>query len=277
MNLLSLEIPDDPVQLPDWLEAQLVGLHLGELVAELTAIHGQGMGGSLQAVCGNQLDEVLQNGLARFSHATLQELLRQPQLLLDLQERIFIEGGEYWRTVPRTQEHQARVAAVWERLKQEPRDRSRGQYRPRFLAALALATALTLLFGWWVQTPRDPVWGWNRPGVFAVAMAQDEYLNHLADRANEWFQQPRETRAQLQQRLREFRQACDDLIAAPHPQLEPELRDVLRTRCRNWAQKFDDQRVALENGAEVAEVRQAADETVTKLIGALRQQFPDRG
>lgn len=281
MNLTAMEIPDDPARLPGWLEEQIVGLHLGELVAELRAIHGSVTASQtadnldLARACEDRLPDVLETGLALLPRTALRNLLCQPQLLLDLQQEVFISGGDYWRTVRRTDEHQARVAAGWMRLQSGPPSPppARGRHRRTLVAAMALATALTLLLGWWLQAPQELPWGWNRPGMFTAALAQEAYLEQLAAGADEWFQQPRETRAELQQRLREFRQACDQLLAAAHPQLEPALREELLKRCRNWATKFDEQLAQLEADADVAEVRQAADETVTRLVGAIRSGF----
>ena len=41
MNLIALEIPEDPALLPGWLEEHLVSTDLAALVAELEAVHGQ--------------------------------------------------------------------------------------------------------------------------------------------------------------------------------------------------------------------------------------------
>ena len=98
MTLHSLEIPDDPVQLPRWLENHIVGLDLAPLVAELSAVHGTPAvpGPSIRELLGDRLPAVLTDGLGTLPSTLLVYLLMRPQLLLDLQELVFAEGGAYW-------------------------------------------------------------------------------------------------------------------------------------------------------------------------------------
>ena len=81
MRLLAMDIPDDPAELPGWLERHLVGLDLAALVAELEAVHGLPTGPvpTVRDVLGDRLDAVLAGGLARLPHEVLGRLLRQPQ------------------------------------------------------------------------------------------------------------------------------------------------------------------------------------------------------
>ena len=53
------------------------------------------------------------HGLSCLDFTHLQGLLIHPARLLELQERIFLDGGEHWRTVPRTDEHLQQVAVGW--------------------------------------------------------------------------------------------------------------------------------------------------------------------
>ena len=79
MNLVAMNIPDDPAALPGWLESHLVGPDLGRLTAELTAIHGDHPAGSLAAVLGGSLPAVLGRGLGVLPAAALRQLLQHPQ------------------------------------------------------------------------------------------------------------------------------------------------------------------------------------------------------
>ncbi len=101
MTIHVLDIPDDPAQLPRWLEQKLVGLDLAALVAELTAVHGAPAQSSptVREVLGDQLDTVLASGLGGVSRGTLGYLMLRPQLLLELQELVFVSGGPYWDRV----------------------------------------------------------------------------------------------------------------------------------------------------------------------------------
>src|SRR5262245_17287775 len=98
MSLHAMEIPDDPAQLPGWLEGHLLGLGLAELVAGLTAVHGAARRGgpSLEEVLGQRRQAVLTGGLRELPRDALRQLLLHPQLLLELQELVLTEGTGYW-------------------------------------------------------------------------------------------------------------------------------------------------------------------------------------
>src|SRR5687767_1355847 len=103
MKLIAMTIPDDPAELAGWLERRLVGLDLAALVAELSAIHGDrpSAAGELDALLGGHRDAVLNQGLSALPAAGLRELMRRPSVLLELQELILIDGGDYWRSLAR--------------------------------------------------------------------------------------------------------------------------------------------------------------------------------
>jgi len=67
MSLELLEIPDDVLHWPGWLERQLVGLHLRDLVAQLKLISDNRPSPTIEEVCGEQLEQLLQNGLVALS------------------------------------------------------------------------------------------------------------------------------------------------------------------------------------------------------------------
>jgi hypothetical protein len=95
MRLVAIEIPDEPADLAPWLERVLVGPDLGALIAELEAVHGDPSGVTISAntLIGPDLAAVLDGGLSKVPLSKLKQLLRQPRLLLDLQELIF-GGGQ---------------------------------------------------------------------------------------------------------------------------------------------------------------------------------------
>ncbi|MDA1018483.1 MAG: hypothetical protein O3A00_29005 [Planctomycetota bacterium] len=68
----------------------------------------------------------------------------------------------------------------------------------------------------------------------------------------------------------EFRIGCDALIRAKHSPLKPEDRDWLIERCKTWSGNLNEHIAALEGGADVMETRSAADETIHKLMNAIR-------
>src|SRR2546421_7439834 len=113
MTLYALDIPDDPAQLPGWLERHLVGLDLGALVAELAAVHGAAPGGGppIQELLGGSLELVPTRGLRAVPPVVLKQLLVQPHRLLDLQEWVLSRGGPYWERLSASQPPVADLAA----------------------------------------------------------------------------------------------------------------------------------------------------------------------
>jgi hypothetical protein len=101
-------------------------------------------------------------------------------------------------------------------------------------------------------------------------VSADRYLNGLADAAEDWFKKRPEKPADLARRLNEFRQGCSTLILAPHQPLAAKDRQWLVDKCRAWAVKLDRHLTDVEAGKDVLQVRREADETVEKLIAALR-------
>lgn len=98
-----LDIPDDPAEMPAWLDRQIAGADLHEIVAELAAVHGAAPGGGsaeadeVSRWLGPSLPAVLARGTAALEGRRVGELLRTPRLLPGLQELVFVEGGEYWQ------------------------------------------------------------------------------------------------------------------------------------------------------------------------------------
>lgn len=298
MNLHALDIPDAPADLAPWLERQVTGLHLAELVAELAAVHGTGTGRErrLDDVLGPHLTRVLESGLSSVPHPVLRDLLRHPRSLLELQERLLIEGGAYWDSIEEPSDTvRNQVVRGWQHVSQllgedatatvpelrrvDPESASRPATRARrggFVLKLLAAAALLVIgfflgdrFG--VQPPQVASgWGWQRPGALDAGGSQAEYLNHLADSAEEWFKKRPDTPAALAKRISEFRDGCTTLLLAEHTPLAAETKQWLRERCSAWAGKLDAHRTGLEAGQAVPAVRDAADETIRKLINALR-------
>ncbi|MBI1916752.1 MAG: hypothetical protein HYS12_18760 [Planctomycetes bacterium] len=297
MKLLALDIPDNPAELPSWLERELVGFRLGELVAELSAVSGgTGQRPSLREVLGGRLQATLDRGLGELPAETLKHLLLWPHLLLDLQERVFNEGGSYWeRLGPASGPPAEAVERGRNRLEtflgaekwlREPLPRVLALRRAaRYFgpALVGLATAAAVLFMVSLSQHHgerppthvpslDTAWGWNKPDAFSANAAAGPYLKTLADEAKEWFNKRPEDSIALARRLTEFRQGCAMLILSDHQPLSPADRQWLVNRCRLWARNVDRHLNALEAGVDWRQVRTDADETVEKLIEALRQR-----
>lgn len=285
MKLHALTIPEDDAQLPSWLERQLVGPHLAALIAELEAVHGRPKSPlGVDEVIGGQLPDVLDRGLRTLPRETIQRLLTQPRLLVELQARVLVEGSSYWDTVAAdspelrdmSDKGRRRFPEFLRRDDQPATIAIRVAWfqRPLFVSLVTTAAVLCVVFAvfhW--QSSEVPVqtgWGWNKPGALREDVAADDYLNSLADAAEDWFnQQPQDPRA-LAARISQFRQGCSTLILADHEPLSADDRQWLVGKCRAWAGKLDGHIADLESGRDPSEVREEASATVTSLISALR-------
>ncbi|MFM7056457.1 MAG: hypothetical protein ACKO2P_06000 [Planctomycetota bacterium] len=96
MKLQIFHLPTDPNLIPDWLEQQIVGTSLAQLIAELHAVHGGLQNKKLQEISGNSHPSLLQTGLRALSPAQIQQLLQNPATLGELQEEVFVGGYLYW-------------------------------------------------------------------------------------------------------------------------------------------------------------------------------------
>lgn len=96
MSLEILSIPTDRSRLVTWLEQNLTGFQLGQLVAELSVVHVATVELTLQEICGSELNYVMESGLSVLSDAQISLLLTNPTSLLDLQEHAFVCGSLYW-------------------------------------------------------------------------------------------------------------------------------------------------------------------------------------
>ena len=285
MKLTAFEIPENVDQQPEWLERQLMGLQLQEVVANLHAVHSsENDEQALESICGDQLKTVLQSGLSALSQEQFQLLLTTPNALFVLQEHIFEQGSEYWLKIPADEELRSQQKNSWQQIAtelhidsqqktvvKEPTagalSRSRWILR---LVTLAAVVLLSLLIA--EQFKPAPGWGWNNPAALQADLTDKEYLHHLADGAQEWYNKIPETREELAIRITQFRQGCETLIHAPHPPLQEVDREWLKERCQAWAEKLDQNLADLEAGKSVETVQAAANATIDKLITALRKR-----
>jgi hypothetical protein len=298
MRLLAMDIPDDPAELPGWLERHLVGLDLAALVAELEAVHGLPTGPvpTVRDVLGDRLDTVLAGGLERLPHEVLGRLLRQPRLLLELQEQVLVAGGDYWDRVDRpSADLDAGIGRDREWLDAFlrspdgikpatdvlPRFAPGAWYRRPWFVGLATAASVLVLVGAYeLQRPTpdkqlviaESGWGWNRPGAVRQDLPAPAYLGRLADSATEWYQKRPDDPVALARRISDLRQGCSVLILAEHKPLPAEDRKWLAEKCRTWAAKLDSHLAAVEAGEDPLKVRAGVDETVRNLVEALRQR-----
>ena len=268
MNLAAFDLPEETQALSEWLVSQLTGDNLSSVVTQLSAVHAdQDQDLTLGTVCGDQWENILQDGFSELTQTQLQQLLTHPYLLLELQELLLLEGSDFWQKHFLSQNNDSEITV------QQPVDYKKSSYRK--IAVLGFVSAALICVAVFLnQQPSAPAgWGWNRPGALTADIPANQYLNRLADSANEWFKKPTETKASLITRLTQFRAGCETLINAPHPQLSPEDRVWLIERCQAWADKLDEQIVALQKGTTDLKTADAsADALINKLVKALRNR-----
>lgn len=289
MNITALDIPQDDAQLAKWLERQLVGCDLGDLVAGLLAVGGRAEIPMLDSLLEGRVGAVLQSGLGVLSPSKLRELIGNPISLMELQERVFVQGGAYWDEVPRAAEHldaARRVATrVAERHADEMSSPVLAPTAPSRRAWMACAIAASLLLGlgvWRISssTPSPGThkgWGFDRPGVLAQELSAPDYLLMLAAAAGEWSNKTPQTREELHLRLQQFVRGCDTLLAAEHLQLSADDRTWLLGRCRVWRSQLARMIAALNAGKSVSEIRSDANEQVRSMAESLRDRAESIG
>ncbi len=311
MKIAWLDMPDDPTELARWLERQLVGMELLELIESLERARTR-LGcdnepdPSLENDLQSALPAILEEGLSAAPPALIRRLLKRPRTLAQLQDRILEQGGRYWTELPCAEPQRQRIETIWQAVQADPDVRrtwsggsesggkrtpspgvgrmapAAGQRRrwiaPYWLGGIVLAASLLVAaFVFWPTSAGDQAWGWNRPGVMTAA-TRAEYLERLADAADEWFSLQRDEPRQLQQRLEELVAGCQRLIDAPHEPLPESDRDWLVEKCRAWKETLDGQLAEIRRSPDSFErVRPAADETVQKLVTALRTRAASPG
>ncbi len=278
MTIYALEIPNDDAAVPRWLEEQLARPELPQLVAELRAVSSAEPAPSLNQVLGSSRESMLEQGLGVLRAEQRSQILAHPELLYDLQELVYASGGEYWLKLLSGDSERRAAQAIWPKVQQatEPTATPVNEtFSRRSIVMAIMSLAAAVLIGFYAMNSQRGLgaYGWNKPGVFDVALEKPAYLQHLADRANEWFDQKPTNAAQLASRMKAFRESCDKLLAAQHPQLPAADRDWLYERCRLWAGKIDASLAKLNaDPSQLKAVNAEMDETVKKLMTALRER-----
>lgn len=288
MSVLILNMPDDPKQIPSWIEEQIVGTELQAVVSELSVIHSpQGSAPSLDEVLKESRSSILASGLSRLTMPQIQSLLVHPQLLLELQEEVAISGGDFWcerasrnaKTSEQIERHWAGIStqiAEQESVSSVASSAGLLARRKRASAILAAASILAAacLLLWQTSQPPEPLpgWGWQASGVLTQEADAPQHLRNLASAASEWFNKRPDSAADLAIRIGQFRSGCSLVMLAEHRPLAQKDRRWLVERCRVWAGKLDESRNRLESGVTVDEVQAEVDATLTRLVAALESR-----
>lgn len=292
MTLAITTMPADPRDWPRWLDEQLVGDRLGDVVDEFNALGtSQVTGSSLNEMLGSHREDLLARGTAAIPEPVRRQLLGAPAHLLELQEMVLLEGGPYWEALPRPrrlvemlEQSRGAILSSIQPTQLTGAEPARPVLAKRELLrwAVSFATTACLLVAgvliW--QGTRPPTvtssnavaWGWAKPGALPQSATASEYYEALAQSGEQWFKQRPSDRAEVAKRVNELRQGCSVLLVSDHPPLSADQSRDLKDRCRKWATQFDAALVKLETGSDPVEVRTEIDGVVQKLITYLNSQ-----
>jgi hypothetical protein len=302
MNPLALELPEDQSLWATWLDHQVVGPDLRLLVRQWELLAGvsselssersseESWEQRLVSQFTDQLPKILANGLGALSNDELQRFLRQPRLLLALQEQVFMSGGPYWERLSRsemhldettrsssklrttvrelaqsdgTKENQAEVSSSFEKTSTQQSNRI--LLRTVLMLATLAASALIAVF---LMQPRNKGSFFDRTGLVVSSLEGREFTKSLAVAIREdWDADSPD--AEFRNQLRSLRDSCERLLVADLHQLSPAVALDLKTRCRKWQTSFSEMLDVLETGRPVSEVRQEANQVVDRLVRVL--------
>jgi hypothetical protein len=302
MNPLALELPEDQSLWATWLDHQVVGPDLRLLVRQWELLAGvsselssersseESWEQRLVSQFTDQLPKILANGLGALSNDELQRFLRQPRLLLALQEQVFMSGGPYWERLSRsemhldettrsssklrttvrelaqsdgTKENQAEVSSSFEKTSTQQSNRI--LLRTVLMLATLAASALIAVF---LMQPRNQGSFFDRTGLVVSSLEGREFTKSLAVAIREdWDADSPD--AEFRNQLRSLRDSCERLLVADLHQISPAVALDLKTRCRKWQTSFSEMLDVLETGRPVSEVRQEANQVVDRLVRVL--------
>lgn len=308
MSIILLTIPETSADWPEWLDQQLMGSTLVHLIDELqllsstvapkasdsAADQNQTEATTSEVTLADiadaeQLNQVLESGTSAFTINQFQLLFGHPELLLDLQQRILESGGEFWRRFELPTEMQAMSGRILQKLdlRESPRSSNARPASPGGAASTAgpqgdrrklmwLASSLVavlLLIGMLQLMPEvaQPA-GLSNPALFtAEVQSAQEWFDLVAAAGQTWQTEQHLDAEQLLQALSETSEACDRLIANPHPVLNSAQQTWFVTKCQNWKTKLDETHAALSAGElSFQEAKAQADGIMSKLVTVLQ-------
>ncbi|MEW4561062.1 hypothetical protein AB1K70_00960 [Bremerella sp. JC770] len=283
MALTSLNIPEDPQLLAEWLEALICSDELSLAAVQWEVLAGPRTDTETMTWAETQLAEIDAVGLKSLPEDELRQLMSQPSALLELQEHILAECPPYWQNRLQGDPSSTSADAIWARVESQldaspasPAVVEAKQHKsPRLWSGLGavLAIAACLMIGVWVmQPPAKPTgWGFNAPGVLESARSEDELLETLADATHAWFNKRPETREDLELRLKQFDAGCQKLLAAELAPLQQSTHTAVDEICQKTRDAIAGYLVQLDEGGDPLAIRGEADQTVTTLEETLRK------
>ena len=306
MNPLATELPEDHSLWATWLDHQVVGPDLRLLVRQWELLAGinselfpeESWEQRLVSQFSDQLPKILANGLGALSSDELLRFLRQPRLLMALQEQVFLNGGPYWERLSRSEIHVEEASGISSKVRAAVRefDQAEGAREHRLhvsssseksstlpstesstksfsrsplrMALMLAAVAASALIAVFLMQPRDQGRYFARTGLIVSSLEGRDFTKSLAVAIREdWDTDSSDE--EFRNQLRSLRDSCERLLAADLRQLSPAVAQDLKTRCKKWQASFSEMLDGLDTGRPVSEVRQEANQLVERLVTVL--------
>jgi len=307
----ALCLPDDRKEWAAWLEKQILSLQLTTLVEQLITLgsnHPPEI--TFQAWLANDQDNVMKYGLQKHVDTPRIELVvRNPALLLDLQQLVLLEGEEYWLQLPKLQSQidqsvcnqvlariakpnnspeNVAIAATQNKtaistFDTDVSESSRNltiastatNKRALWTALVAVTAAAIMLVIF------NPFYDSKRGEFFAATELQMPAetpklaLNRMAQRVRSDWKRDTGSSYNLKQQLIAFRDSCDLLIDGPLVQtldgMPIETIEDVRNRCRKWKTRATELIASIETGASLDTIQQEANTMIETLTNKLEE------
>ncbi len=288
-NMIAFDIPESPDEIAKWLESIICEGDLRSLVAQLISVHGVAdQRIEIDAFLAEDRQAMLAQGLCALPASKIQSLLMTPVLLLDLQQKIMAEGGDYWRdkfqsavgqeTIQRTNKVIAEILEK-QHVVVGKAERPGSRWSVSSLLALAAGILIAISGTWYWNSERNnrqPVqvaagWGWASESGIPAGGSAKEYLTALSNGADAWFNSRPSDNNELATRLTEFSAGCELLINADHAPLPDEDKAWLRYKCRVWKRQIDEQLAAVGQ-SKLVDVLRVSDEIARDISKSLRER-----
>lgn len=282
MTLTVITIPDNTADWPGWLDAQLVGCSLMDLVDELRLVTDSEPAEPLLAiVTPQQLLEVLGSGTSVFSIEQFRCLFGNPAGLLQLQEQILENGSAYWDRLGRSEKSVLQSNRVFEAVMQRapstmPSANTSASFSQRrrgwFLGATAVAVALLAVMLWQSDPGSDATWGLSDPALLSSnAETAEDWFRAVAVAGEQWSGRDLSDQKQLLSSISDVSIACQQLIDNPSRVLSPAEKSWFVMKCQNWKTKLDVTAADIQDGKLTLEAgRSQSTAIMAKLVAVLK-------
>ena len=303
MSLL-LEIPEDDLELKNWLGQILVSNQFSDYVGQLTYLNKvrleQG-DSAVEPISDDRLSEFSRLGLFDATAGECKRLLRNPSSMVQLNEAIFTEGADVWMNeLPKASDEdldilkqvgdqwtenlqpteansipvQPKVSPATSRATETSRPTAHSRFPTRRGWLAMAASVLIAGFGvYWLQSGSADDWGWMNAQAMPQDVSEKEYLESIGNSALEWFDLSQRNRLTVSKNLSTLSEGCSRLIQSDHAPLQPENRDWLIEKCRAWQETID-QLVVQSNdpNVDLSSLKNQADDLVARIAKVLEDR-----